>query len=212
MSAMIGVWLRWGVMLCIVFLLPILLVRAQPHDSQTIRDLLSPPDCPAPCFMNIQPGVTTIDEAFAHLKGHPWVVGLGADYRQFAESAPTNSEVALEFATNWQWSQAVPNWINPDNHAILVVKGSQITSLSFRTTLSLGAVLLAFGVPDTQVKVNAWTEGTSRLYTHQLFYADACMWVQTVPLLPLEDRFYWPTQIILRAPNPQTGRCDVTAQ
>ncbi len=52
-----------------LFLLPVLLIRAQPYDDGGLRAFLTPPeDCPAPCFMGIRPGVTTTEEALEILK------------------------------------------------------------------------------------------------------------------------------------------------
>ncbi len=60
---MIPYLLRWMLILSGLFLLPVLLIRAQPYDDGELRAFLTPPDgCPAPCFMGIRPGVTTVEE------------------------------------------------------------------------------------------------------------------------------------------------------
>src|SRR5262245_5048630 len=61
------------------FLLPLafvtavlVLIHAQPHDDHELRDLLLPEGCPAPCFMGIRPGVTTMQEARNILEASGW--------------------------------------------------------------------------------------------------------------------------------------------
>ncbi len=66
---------RAALLLSVVFLLPVLLIRAQPYDDSDLRAFLTPPeDCPAPCFMDIRPGMTTAEEAVSILDAHPWVL------------------------------------------------------------------------------------------------------------------------------------------
>lgn len=95
---------RLTLLLVGLFALPVLLIRAQPYNMQEVQSLLAPPpDCPAPCFMGIRPGVTTIDEAHDILREHEWVshvteLGTQRDARgRFIFSA-----------ISWTWSEAAP--------------------------------------------------------------------------------------------------------
>jgi hypothetical protein len=56
-------------------------IRAQPIDADAdLRDLLMPPTgCASPCFLGIQPGVTSRREAIALLRAHPWVTSVEAE-------------------------------------------------------------------------------------------------------------------------------------
>src|SRR4051812_46421963 len=50
----------------------LLLIQAQPYDDHQLRDLLIPDGCPAPCFMGIRPGMTTMQEARNILEASGW--------------------------------------------------------------------------------------------------------------------------------------------
>jgi hypothetical protein len=118
----------------------ILLIRAQQYDDTGLRALLTPPvGCPAPCFMGIQPEVTTAAEAVTILEGHPWV---GA--------------VDIRFNTNlregelvWTWSGKQPQQIRSEAAGALRICDSLICSLAIPTRTPLGAIMLVFGAPDS---------------------------------------------------------------
>src|SRR5690606_25048567 len=78
--AMFRLLLRPILLLTLLAALTIVLIRAQPYDDSDLRAFLTPPEgCPAPCFMGIRPGVTTVEEAIAILEGHEWVTNLVVD-------------------------------------------------------------------------------------------------------------------------------------
>lgn len=73
---------RLALMLTIGFVLAVGLVRAQPYNDRGLGTFITPPaDCPAPCFLGIQPGRTAIDDGLRLLADHAQV----ADLRQFSE-------------------------------------------------------------------------------------------------------------------------------
>jgi hypothetical protein len=58
-----------------LFVLPLFVIRAQPYDQTrhdpALRAFLMPPeDCAAPCFLGIQPGITTLEQAATILEQH----------------------------------------------------------------------------------------------------------------------------------------------
>ncbi len=204
------IWLRWSLILSLTFALPLLLLRLQPYNPQAIQNLLTTPGCPAPCFMGIQPGVTSLDAAFTRLNAHRWVARVGEDYRRFTVTTPATDLSMLRFVSGWYWSQAAPDWIDSTQRTVMEVQGGEISNLSFSTTLPVGMILVTYGVPDQQIRFDAGLNQAGRQYVEQLFYADHCMWVQT-QLSPLvANRYQWPTRIMLQAPNPQTGHCRET--
>jgi hypothetical protein len=91
--------------LCILFTIPILLIHAQSYDDSELRGFLTPPEgCPAPCFMGIQPGVTTVDDAIAILQANEWV----------AEVSPTAfNRLGLQ-RIEWGWGGNVSPLLEPD--------------------------------------------------------------------------------------------------
>jgi hypothetical protein len=59
-----GNWLRLAALLTLIFGTAIGLVRARPYDDPEMRGFLTPPQgCAAPCFLGVQPGVTSVDDA-----------------------------------------------------------------------------------------------------------------------------------------------------
>ncbi len=85
------------VLLPIVMLTVVLLViRSQPYDDHELRELLLPSNCPAPCFMGIRPGVTTVEEAVKLLEASDLVKDV------------KNETVGIY----WRWDKLNPNWIN----------------------------------------------------------------------------------------------------
>jgi len=66
---MIYTLVRLVIAITVLFTIPILMIHGQPYDDSKLRDFLTPPEsCPVPCFMNIQPGITTLREATHYLK------------------------------------------------------------------------------------------------------------------------------------------------
>jgi hypothetical protein len=62
-------FLRLSLPLILLFTAALAVIRAQPYDDHELRELLLPAGCPAPCFMGIRPGVTTVEEAVKILEG-----------------------------------------------------------------------------------------------------------------------------------------------
>jgi hypothetical protein len=126
--------------LCILFTLPMILIRAQPYDDSELRNFLMPPeDCPAPCFMGIQPGVTTVDEAIAILQAHEWVDEV--------LSKPTADTGDKRWWSIWTWSGLQPNSINNNLSGAIVFDKGIVSSLSVYTNLYLGDIQMSFGSP-----------------------------------------------------------------
>lgn len=121
-----------------LFTLALLLIHAQPYDDHELRESLLPDSCPAPCFMGIRPGVTTADDAAAILKSSKWirklvdVTGYGTQLRNLT----------------WDWSDQKPTWIGDTARGNAHAAGGYVTSVTIETHFNLGAVRLAFGLPD----------------------------------------------------------------
>lgn len=90
--------------------LPVLLIRLQPYDDAQLRALFLPEDCAAPCFLGIQPGVTTATQALDLLREHPWV-RAGSITRRSRFNV-----VRIE----WQWNGSQPGFLRLNPNAIAV--------------------------------------------------------------------------------------------
>ncbi|MBI1278950.1 MAG: hypothetical protein GC179_12550 [Anaerolineaceae bacterium] len=75
-----------------------MLIHTQAYDDHELRQLLFPNGCDEPCFMGIQPGITTIDEAKKILETSGWAkrVVLSSGINQ------TASETFL--SVSWEWN------------------------------------------------------------------------------------------------------------
>lgn len=126
--------------LTFIFIIPLLLIRAQPYDNSELRAFLTPPDgCPAPCFMGIQPGVTTVEEAIAILEASVWIDEV--------LSKPTADTGGRRWWSAWTWSDLQPNSINNSISGSIEFDKGIVSSLSVYTNLYLGDIQMSFGSP-----------------------------------------------------------------
>ncbi|MAS36697.1 MAG: hypothetical protein CL610_22020 [Anaerolineaceae bacterium] len=164
---MIGAWfLRLAVLVSVLWLLPMLVIRAQPYDDAAVRTLLQPPEaCPSPCFMGIRPGSMTVWDALDVLHMHRWV-GAMEDY-EFENFQNPDGTVTL--VVNWDWSGTQPTLIDPARQGGVWVLDDRIVSIDVETELRLGDVKLSLGWPDReQIYTTRNVQGT--FYTHYAWY------------------------------------------
>lgn len=137
--------LRWTLLLSGLFLLPLLLIRAQPDDDSDLRSLLMPEGCPAPCLMGIRPGVTTSQEAVAILEAHDWVGEI--DYRYYDPQRLHSNLLS------WHWSGRQPAVIDASRAGSIELAewgGSgiqKVAEMSIATHITFAELVLAAGPP-----------------------------------------------------------------
>jgi hypothetical protein len=135
--------------MCGVFLIGIVLTQVGSSVAPAdLRLLLPPEDCPAPCFIGIQPGVTPMIEAVTILEALPWVEQLQVGYN------PGGQPNTL----HWQWSAASP--LRPDpRYANFILSVDRldkrvpvVISITLHTGNAFGEMVLALGgePPDTE--------------------------------------------------------------
>ncbi len=128
-------WLRFVTVVTALWLLPVLLIRAQPYDDRDLRAFLAPSaDCLAPCFMGIRPGVTTIEEAMLILQGSPWVSDR-IESREF-------SRIIIV----WEGSES--SLIDTASSGRLSFSGGVIQNINIRTHITLGDLWAGLGQVD----------------------------------------------------------------
>ena len=125
---------------CFLLMIPMLLIRAQAYDDLDLREFLMPPeDCPAPCFMGIQPGITTIDEAVKILQAHEWV----------AEVASTAFNRLGMQRIEWRWRDDVSPLLEPDDiprsGGRLIADEGVVQYMEFLTRIRTGEAWLILG-------------------------------------------------------------------
>jgi hypothetical protein len=190
-------------------LLTIALIRAQPYHDAALRDLLTPPDCLTACLIGIYPGITKLDDAYLLLNAHPWVAIVGADYRQFIETSATSDLSQLRFVTGWQWARTVPDWIDRERPGTLGVAGNYVNAIGFHTGLPMGAVMLAYGLPDQVFSLSLANDAIGAYDIYRVFYPERCMWVEAASSLVAPNRYHWPAKLIFQAPDRENGQCQL---
>jgi hypothetical protein len=130
---------RVALLLSGLWLLPVLLIHAQPFDDGGLRDFLVPPEgCPAPCFMGIRPGAMTANEAAAQLGRQTWVLR----HRRANQSIENYAQL------NWWWHESAPAWIDPQGLAFVGLSSDRVLAIYVVSTIRRADMLLAFGRPD----------------------------------------------------------------
>jgi hypothetical protein len=132
----------------LLFTISIALIRAQPYDDSDLRAFLTPPEgCPAPCFMGIRPGVTTVDEAVEILEAHEWVGDV-------ENNVTLGSNGIYSCPISWNWSDTRPDWLNIDEKSCMWTNTNNIvTSAWVRTNYAIGDFWLAFGRAERSIVV-----------------------------------------------------------
>ncbi|MEO8606985.1 MAG: hypothetical protein ABI690_03845 [Chloroflexota bacterium] len=133
-------WLRLALPLMIGFTVYIFLIHTQLNNDSDLQAFFMPSDsCPAPCFMGVQPGVTPAADAIAMLQSDPWIKSVASRYN------PSVKEGRLVLT----WSGTQPTIINTEAESAFHICGNLVCSITIATNIELGAVLLAFGQPDS---------------------------------------------------------------
>jgi hypothetical protein len=201
---MTAILCKSALLLAALLVLPVLLIRAQPYDAQEVQALLTPPEgCPAPCFMGIRPGVTTVTEATDLLRTHAWVedltmLGAQRDARgRFIYSA-----------MSWTWSDDSPTEIDrsqpgriyfmqPDPlYDLLVVQTIQV-----ETRLRTWLVQQWFGPPAS----STYSYHNRRLGYSETFVQDgqpALVVISTALMCPATLMHYWDSRARLTLTMP----------
>ncbi len=135
---MSGFYLRLLMLPLLIFTAALLLIHAQPYDDRDLRELLLPEGCPAPCFMGIRPGVTTVDDAVMLLEANEWVTheftyDLGSVY-------------------SWSWSGRQPAIIDASErfriNTSTTVGGDKIVyEMDIHIKASIGSIMLLVDNP-----------------------------------------------------------------
>ncbi|MBZ0293413.1 MAG: hypothetical protein K8L99_12675 [Anaerolineae bacterium] len=117
-------------------LVPLLIIHLQPVGDADLRTFFLPPaGCPAPCWLGVRPGWTSVDEAVRLLENHEWITAVhkSASFYDF------------------EWSGRQPAWIDTDFDGHFRASGSVVEAIRIRTTLSNGMIFALLGSPETGI-------------------------------------------------------------
>ncbi len=135
---MTRLWCR----LAIVYLLFtgafVLMIQGTAWDGHDLLLALESGTCSAPCFMGIQPGITSGSVAYERLQTHAWVKDVNAVLGQNRDDLFT-----------WRWSGQAPQLLHTPflEAGEIEVQAGIVRSIKVRSVIPLGAVWLTFGRP-----------------------------------------------------------------
>ncbi|MCA0457669.1 MAG: hypothetical protein LCI00_27135 [Chloroflexi bacterium] len=128
-------YLRLTLLPILLLTVVLLVIHAQPYDDHELRELLLSTNCPAPCFMGIQPGVTTVDEAVKLLEASGWVENIQL--------------IKGSFYVPVGWNTHSPKWFRASGNKDLTlwIEKDVVTRIDLDTTLQRGQTQLLLGKP-----------------------------------------------------------------
>lgn len=179
-----GKWLRLAALLTVAFGTMIGLVRARPADDPDLRTFLIPPDnCRPPCFLGVQPGITTVDDAMAILEASAWI----------ADVEPSASFYDLH------WSGSQPDFIDAGSLNYFMAETQVVGQIRLRTRLRLGDVYGLLGKPDASY----WLlSGSGSGVFHALIYTRLGVEVSGYAPCPTHRQDLWRMPVEVRLHNP----------
>jgi hypothetical protein len=164
-----------------LFTLPVLLICAQPYDDSELRAFLTwSENCPAPCFMGIRPGVTTVEEAIGILQAHEWVQSV---------TDPVSEESGFISVT---WRENASPVIAPHSETQLFVLDRVVYDMNIQTTYPVWTIYLLAGRPQ------GTDSGASRVGVRvSAYYFDRSMLVYAYPSCPVTQIKFWNADMYL---------------
>ena len=127
-----------------LFTIVLLLIRAQPYDDHDLRQLLLPEGCPAPCFMGIRPGVTSVEQALALLHQNDGVQIIKVDPTEVNGSPSQITRIS------WSWnptSSQLSRLIDTQKRGVINISDGKVYEIEVETSIRLGDYWLLDNAP-----------------------------------------------------------------
>jgi hypothetical protein len=102
-----------------------------------LRELLLPEGCPAPCFMGIRPGLTSMDEAIKLLRANDGVAGV--------KQRSINNKYGF---ITWTWKNPKPDWTSQNAVGEILLTDKTVHAITIASEVMLGEIRLTLGLPD----------------------------------------------------------------
>lgn len=167
--------LKLALLITVLFTMLMLLIHAQPYDDMELRAFLTPPDgCPAPCFMGIQPGLTTLRDTAKHLKSNPNVTEV---------QVVTYQSYELQFASGTAPVQRARVYL-------MATAGLRVERVNlYNTGLPLSRIFLGLGKP---ARMMVYATIRFNVMTLVAFYPQYDLYALVdLPLCSVEQSFLW---------------------
>jgi hypothetical protein len=178
--------LKPTLLLTFLFTALVALTRAHPADSP-LRPLLTPPDgCPAPCFLGIRPGVTTLAEATAILNTSPYVEN-------------TRWQQSYIQVLYWRWKAVPYDVIDSAAEGRLWIEDDIVQEVAVSTTLAFGDVWLLLGPAERGSFMIGRVSALRRSVAfHTALYPDAALQVAFQAACPIRLHAFWDASVGIR--------------
>jgi hypothetical protein len=193
-------WFKPALILTLLFTLPVFIFHLFPYDERAGHVLIQE-DCAAPCFLGIQPGITTMQGAVYKLDGHDWVATNADNFPSQVQQAVYFDAAVPRIQVQWRWSAALPDWIDETENGGLTFEDRGVREITLNTHLSLGEILLAFGEPDESQISPVFTADTSG-FQYMAWYADEGMVIGATSPCPIWNIYTAPVWIRFRPDAP----------
>jgi hypothetical protein len=178
----------------------LLVIHAQPYDDHGLRQLLLPDGCPAPCFMGIRPGVSTMDETVKILEASKWL-------KTDTDLLKANG---YGFPLILRWNGNQPALLKADEGLAITFQPQsprKVASISFnlRSDIPLGDLYLILGKASlySQTAHLSLDVGNVLIVSHQ--FEPNLINVLTITSCPISFSQYWyMISATIDYGNPQT--------
>lgn len=125
--------------LCL-FALTVVLIRVQPYDELARKRAFVSDGCTGACFIGIQPGVTSVDEAVRLLQASDWVGAV--------DNRTINNVSGF---ISWTWSDRKPSWISASKEGKIWATQKQVVNINIYSDWQLGDTRIILGAPDQEL-------------------------------------------------------------
>jgi hypothetical protein len=189
---MLSIIVRIALALLTVSIAVIGLAHEQPVNESDLRALLIPPEgCAMPCFLGIQPGVTSVDEAVILLSDHPWIE------RVFVERRP------LVHYLYWTWNGSQPDFVDDPRSRMpphLWAQNRIVQYIALPTDIPYADLFTLWGTPDGgRFDASRFRDssGFRSNANHAAAYFNGQVLIDTDVHCPIEERRFWESTVML---------------
>lgn len=168
-------------------------LRLLPYDDGGMRAALFSAACAPPCFMGIQPAITTRDQALRLLQAHPWVDSVDAK---------------TGYATmSWTWNGSQPAFLQSGQ---LSLDKDVVMRINLLTNADAATTAVVLGAPRTWY-FTLWSINNTRSMVTSLYFEQRAVYeyleVTSANYCPLTRQTQWtlPTQISMPALTDHPG-------
>lgn len=176
----------------------ILLIHSQPMNDGGMHELLFTAGCPAPCFLGIQPGVTTVEAAATQLE----TGGLVGEWlEQPQETRPTN-EVGMGLL-RWRWSNLRPTSLIATQGSLAYdLRTRQITTFGrLESNVPLWVFIVALGEPSVSFMSGGYNDRNRPVFRHVASYPQWHVNLVSYVSCPMSLRQLWESPVSVELSN-----------